>query len=153
MDGSADSFRLAMLIREIYSISMHSVDECLKESGLTHQQVIVVKLLAHNGTMTVSDLCRHMSLTKGTVSGMLTRLADRGYIEKYKKEDDLRNTYVRFTQKGMTFALEFRDQMTRSFDEIFTGSSDEELAEIETSLRKLSSMLNKQKGATNAKDI
>jgi DNA-binding MarR family transcriptional regulator len=145
MDRSADSFRLAMLIREIYSLSMHSVDECLKESGLTHQQVIVVKLLAHNGSLTVSDLCRLMSLSKGTVSGMLTRLADRGYIEKYKKEDDLRNTYVRFTTMGRDFAFEFRDQMTSSFDGIFSESSEEDLMEIEASLRKLALMLNKTK--------
>lgn len=145
MDRRADSFRLAMLIREIYSMSMHSVDECLGESGLTHQQVIVVKLIAHNGDMTVSDLCSHMSLSKGTVSGILTRLAERGYIEKYKKEDDLRNTYVRFTTKGSDFALEFRDMMKRSFDGIFGESSDEDLAEIEASLRKLVSMLTKNK--------
>lgn len=145
MDRSTDSFRLAMLIREIYSLSMHSVDECLKESGLTHQQVIVVKLLAHNGALTVSDLCRMMSLSKGTVSGMLTRLTDRGYIEKYKKEDDLRNTYVRFTKMGRNFALEFRDQMTSSFDGIFSESSEEDLVEIEASLRKLALMLNMTK--------
>ncbi|ETA79466.1 MarR family winged helix-turn-helix transcriptional regulator [Youngiibacter fragilis] len=145
MDRRADSFRLAMLIREIYSLSMHSVDECLSESGLTHQQVIVVKLIAHNGAMTVSDICRHMSLSKGTVSGILTRLAERGYIEKYKNEEDLRNTYIRFTSKGSDFALEFRDQMTRSFDGIFIDSSDKDLAEIEDSLRKLVSMLKKSK--------
>lgn len=145
MDRRADSFRLAMLIREIYSLSMQSVDDSLGESGLTHQQVIVVKLIAHKGEMTVSELCRHMSLSKGTVSGILSRLAERGYIEKYKKEDDLRNTYVRFTTKGRDFALEFRDQMTRSFDGIFGESSDKDLAEIEDSLRKLVSMLKKSK--------
>lgn len=145
MDRRADSFRLAMLIREIYSLSMHSVDDSLGESGLTHQQVIVVKLLAHKGDMTVSDICRNMSLSKGTVSGILTRLSDRGYIEKYKKEDDLRNTYVRFTTMGRDFAMEFRDRMTKSFDGIFGESTDKDLSEIEDSLRKLLAMLKKSK--------
>ena len=41
-----DSFEIAMLIKEIYSSTMGKVSEGLKESGLTHQQITVIKLIA-----------------------------------------------------------------------------------------------------------
>lgn len=44
-----DSFEIAMLIKEIYSNTMGIVSESLKESGLTHQQIMIIKLIAHRG--------------------------------------------------------------------------------------------------------
>ncbi len=70
-----------MLLKELYSKTMYTVEENFKENGLTHQQIIVIKLIAHNQELTISQLCDEMSLAKGTVSGIISRLEQIGYIE------------------------------------------------------------------------
>lgn len=141
MNLNFDSFRIAMLIKEIYSKSMHVVDENLKNSGLTHQQIIVIKLIAHNKEMTISDICEEMSLSKGTISGIVTRLEQYGYFEKVKYDDDRRNTYIRFSPEGIEFAKSFRLTIQESFDKIFKDCTEEELREFVKVLRNISSKI------------
>lgn len=81
MKSNYDCFRIAMLLKELYSKTMYTVEENFKENGLTHQQIIVIKLVAHNQELTISQLCDEMSLAKGTVSGIISRLEQIGYIE------------------------------------------------------------------------
>lgn len=81
MKSNYDCFRIAMLLKELYSKTMYTVEENFKENGLTHQQIIVIKLIAHNQELTISQLCDEMSLAKGTVSGIISRLEQIGYIE------------------------------------------------------------------------
>ncbi|CUQ13296.1 MarR family transcriptional regulator [Clostridium baratii] len=132
-----DSFEIAMLIKEIYANTMGIVSENLKESGFTNQQIMVIKLIAHNGQVTISQLCDEMFLAKGTVSGIVKRLEEAGYVRKIKNEEDKRNTYVTFSDKGMEFAKKFRNDINKSFDEIFRNFTEEEIVEVKSNLLKL----------------
>ncbi|SFA89159.1 MarR family winged helix-turn-helix transcriptional regulator [Clostridium frigidicarnis] len=132
-----ESFEIAMLIKEVYSSTMNIVSNSLKDSGLTHQQIMIIKLVAHNKEVNLSRLCEEMSLSKGTVSGIVQRLEDIGYIEKVKYENDKRNTYVRFSKRGLEFANEFRNKINESFDKIFENFTEEEVKEVKEGLLKL----------------
>ncbi|MBD5642426.1 MarR family transcriptional regulator [Clostridium botulinum] len=132
-----DCFEIAMLIKEVYASTMGIVSNSLKDSGLTHQQIMVIKLIAHNGQVNISQLCDEMSLVKGTVSGIVTRLESAGYVKKIKNENDKRNTYVTFSDKGLKFAKEFREEINKSFDKIFSNFTDEEIMELRNNLIKV----------------
>lgn len=129
-----DSFEIAMLIKEIYSSTMGIVSESLKDSGLTHQQIMIIKLIAHSGQVTISKLCDEMHLAKGTVSGIVSRMESMGYIEKIKNDEDKRNTYITFSYKGKEFAKEFRKTINDSFDKIFENFTEEEVEEVKKNL-------------------
>ena len=132
-----DCFEIAMLIKEVYASTMGIVSNNLKDSGFTHQQIMVIKLIAHNGQVNISQLCDEMSLAKGTVSGIVTRLESAGYVKKIKNENDKRNTYITFSDKGLKFAKEFREEINKSFDKIFSNFTDEEIMELRNSLIKV----------------
>ncbi|NFS30120.1 MULTISPECIES: MarR family transcriptional regulator [unclassified Clostridium] len=133
----SDSFEIAMLIKEIYSSTVGAVSCGLKEIGLTHQQIMVIKLIAHNKKVNISELCEDMSLSKGTVSGIVTRLESLGYVKKIKLENDKRNTYVTFSNKGLEFAKEYKNKINESFDKVFKNLTEEEIKEVKSSLLKL----------------
>ncbi|MBN1066293.1 MarR family transcriptional regulator [Clostridium botulinum] len=133
----SDSFEIAMLIKEIYSSTVGAVSCGLKEIGLTHQQIMVIKLIAHNKKVNISELCEEMSLSKGTVSGIVTRLESLGYVKKIKLENDKRNTYVTFSDKGLEFAKEYKNKINESFDKVFKNLTEEEIKEVKSSLLKL----------------
>ncbi|ACA55279.1 MarR family transcriptional regulator [Clostridium botulinum] len=132
-----DCFEIAMLIKEVYASTMGIVSNSLKDSGFTHQQIMVIKLIAHNGQVNISQLCDEMSLAKSTVSGIVTRLESAGYVKKIKNENDKRNTYVTFSDKGLKFAKEFREEINKSFDKIFSNFTNEEIMELRNNLIKV----------------
>ncbi len=78
-----------------------------------------------------------MSLAKGTVSGIVSRMEKAGYVKKVKDEHDNRNTYVTFSDKGIEFAKEFRKEINSSFDKVFENFTYDEIKEIKNSLIKL----------------
>lgn len=132
-----NSFEIAMLIKEIYASTIEIVSNNLKESGLTHQQIMVIKLIAHNGKVNISQLCDEMFLAKGTVSGIVKRLESQGYVKKIKYDEDKRNTYVTFSDKGIEFAKNFRCEINKSFDKVFENFTDEEIKEVKNNLLNL----------------
>ena len=139
-----DSFEIAMLIKEIYASTIEIVNENLKDSNLTHQQTMVIKLIAHKGKITISELCKEMSLAKGTVSGIVSRLEAADYVKKTKLENDKRNTYVEFSTKGFEYAKKFREEINKSFDKIFENFSDDEVKETKENLIKLRNKLKRR---------
>lgn len=136
-----EAFEVAMLIQTIYSKVMHIIGNSLLDSGLTHQQIMIIKLIAHKKEINISDLCKEMSLTKGTVSGIVQRLETAGYVEKIKHNDDQRNTYVVFSEKGKQFAREFRESINDSFQSVFNNFTEEEMTDTRDFLSKLKKKL------------
>ena len=136
-----NSFEIAMLIKEIYASTIEIVNENLKESSLTHQQTMVIKLIAHKEKVTISQLCKEMSLAKGTVSGIVSRLETADYVKKVKYDNDKRNTYVEFSNKGYEYAKNFRNEINKSFDKIFENFTDEEVKKTKEDLIELRNKL------------
>ena len=69
-----EEFQVAKLINELYSKMNQIMSNQLKDTGLTHQQTMIIKLIAHNKKITISEICNEMTLSKGTVSGIVSRL-------------------------------------------------------------------------------
>lgn len=132
-----DSFKILMLIKEIYSKSMNKMENSLRNSGLTHQQIMVLKVVAHKKEINIGQLCEEMHLSKGTVSGIVNRLEQANYIKKIKYDNDKRNTYIQFSNKGIEFAKDFRIKKEETFDDVFEDLSEEEIKDIIKSLNLL----------------
>ncbi|MDY3373201.1 MAG: MarR family transcriptional regulator [Terrisporobacter othiniensis] len=139
-----NSFEIAMLIKEIYASTIEIVNDNLKESGLTHQQTMVIKLIAHKEKISISELCKEMSLAKGTISGIVSRLEAADYVKKVKCDNDKRNTYVEFSTKGYEYAKNFRNEINKSFDKIFENFTDDEVKETKENLIKLRDKLKRR---------
>ncbi|CAG9710501.1 MarR family winged helix-turn-helix transcriptional regulator [Clostridium neonatale] len=140
-----DSFEVAMLIKEIYANTMGTVSKSLRESGLTNQQIMVIKLIAHNKQVNISQLCEEMSLSKGTISGIVARLEKADYVKKIKDENDKRNTYVAFSDKGFEFAKNFIEEINGSFDKVFENFTEEEVKQVKDALTKLRNKIKENK--------
>ena len=140
-----DSFEVAVLIKEIYANTMGTVSKSLRESGLTNQQIMVIKLIAHNKQVNISQLCEEMSLSKGTISGIVARLEKADYVKKIKDEKDKRNTYVAFSDKGFEFVKNFIEEINGSFDKVFENFTEEEVKQVKDALTKLRNKIKENK--------
>ncbi|MEG2198939.1 MAG: MarR family transcriptional regulator [Anaerovorax sp.] len=138
----SNSFKIMMLIREVHSLMYANIGHNMKDSGLTPQQIMVMKVIAHNKEVTPTQLCDQLSLAKATVSGMIQRLEDAGYIKRVKKEDK-RLTYIIFSEKGQHFANNFKKKMDREFSNLFKNLTETEQAQIAQALTLLAKKMEK----------
>lgn len=72
----------------------------IRSMRLTPSQFDVIVTLGDTEGLTCSELSSHTLVTKGTLTGVLNRLAKKGLIRREAVSSDKRATKVRLTQKG-----------------------------------------------------
>ena len=79
----------------------------LDEVDLTYTQYITMMALWENESMNVRELGSCLFLDSGTLTPLLKKLENKGYIMRSRSKDDERNLIVTLTDKGW----ELREQM------------------------------------------
>lgn len=72
----------------------------LKELGLTYTQYITFLVLWERDGISVSEIGSRLMLDNGTLSPMLKKMEQAGYIERKRSSDDDRVVIVSLTKKG-----------------------------------------------------
>ena len=72
----------------------------LKPLGLTYTQYIVFLVLWERDGLTVGELCERLMLDNGTISPLLKKMQQAGYVEKRRSESDDRVVVITLTQAG-----------------------------------------------------
>ena len=73
---------------------------CLKPLGLTYTQYIVFLVLWEKDGIPVGELCETLMLDNGTISPLLKKMQQAGYIKRTRSEKDDRIVIVSLTEKG-----------------------------------------------------
>ena len=88
--------------------------EGLRKSGsdLTPSQARVVFTLGDTDGMTCKDIGDITLITKGTLTGVVDRLEEKGLVERWAVEGDGRKTIVALTRRGeRVYAREFPEHV------------------------------------------
>nr|MCR5306039.1 MarR family transcriptional regulator [Oscillospiraceae bacterium] len=72
----------------------------LKPLGLTYTQYILFLVLWEKDGLTVGEICKRLMLDSGTLSPILKKLRDQGYIQKQQSTSDERSFIITLTDKG-----------------------------------------------------
>ena len=72
----------------------------LKPLGLTYTQYIVFLVLWEKDGITVGEICDRLMLDNGTLSPLLKKMQQAGYIEKKRSEEDDRVVLISLTDEG-----------------------------------------------------
>ena len=85
---------------EAYFAFVRVDDRHIRGMGLTSSQFDVVATLGNTRGMTCREITERTLVTKGTLTGVLDRLEERGILERAPAKDDRRSLLVRLTAKG-----------------------------------------------------
>ena len=72
----------------------------LDQYDLTYTQYITMMALWENESMNVRELGSALFLDSGTLTPVLKKLVNKGYLERRRSKEDERNLIVTVTQKG-----------------------------------------------------
>jgi len=113
--------------------------EGLRESrsGLTPSQARVIFTLGDTEGMTCKDIGDITLITKGTLTGVVDRLEEKGLVERWSVEGDGRKTIVALTRRGeRVYQKEFPRHIEFLKDR-FVNISEREQKQAVTLLRKI----------------
>ena len=81
----------------------------LKPLGLTYTQYIVMMALWERGEEKVGELCRRLYLDCGTITPMLKKMEENGWLTRCRCKVDERCVYVALTEKGWALQEQVKD--------------------------------------------
>ena len=90
----------------------------LDELDLTYTQYIVMMVLWEEGRVNEKFLCEALCLKTNTLTPLLKKLEDKGYIKKEKDSEDERNLVITLTKSGEALkdmALSVPQEISKEF--------------------------------------
>jgi DNA-binding MarR family transcriptional regulator len=78
----------------------------LREHGLSQGEAHILAHLAHSGAATVGELHKVLAHKRSTLTSILDRLVERGFVIREPGESDRRTFIVELTRKGRRVAME-----------------------------------------------
>ena len=81
----------------------------LKPLGLTYTQYIVFLVLWEKDGITVGELCEKLMLDNGTLSPLLKKMQQAGYVERKRSEEDDRVVVITLTEEGKALQEKAKD--------------------------------------------
>ena len=125
------------LLGKAYQKAHGEFKKLLEPYALTNLQHLVVEALVHEPGQTAGDLGKLLILDKATLSGVIQRLHESGWIEKRTDQEDARSQKLFPTEKSLTTAKKMARQRKRFDAEFLAGFSAEERLLLKRFLRDL----------------
>lgn len=108
MQDDFDNLRLSEQLCFALYAATHAITRVyrpmLAEFGLTYPQYIVLLVLFERAESTVNGIAEALRLDAATVTPLLKRLADAGWVSRERSRTDERVVVVRLTSKAETAA-------------------------------------------------
>ena len=134
--GTVTHHVLIALRKIIQSIAMNS-KSLVKRVGLTGPQLMILQEVAHAGDVSVGEVAKAISLSQGTVTGILERMQNRGLVTRRRSDTDRRRVLVQATEAGNALLETAPPLMQEAFVERFNSLPDWEQTMILSSLQRL----------------
>ena len=81
----------------------------LKQLGLTYTQYITFLVLGEKDGIPVGEICEKLMLDNGTVSPLLKKMENAGYITRSRSSEDDRVVVITLTEQGREMQVRARD--------------------------------------------
>ena len=114
---------IAILTRSFAELESQALNES-ELAELSMKQLIYLDTIARLDHPTFSDLARRLGVSKPSVTAIVGKLLQKGYVEKIQSAEDRRAFYVLLTEKGKALS-QLHENLHRRIAEHFTHALDE----------------------------
>ena len=121
---------IGFMIKQINNVYEKDLNERLKTIGITASQCAVLDYLFHTSREEVSqrDVERHLNLKNPTVTGLLKRLDEKGYILCVPNANDKRKKNIYLTEKAYDIQRRMENDRRKLDKELTRGMTKREIA-------------------------
>ena len=115
--------------------------ESVRQSGLTHAQFDIIATLGNTAGMSYKELGERTLITKGTLTGVIERLEQKGLVARQRSCDDKRSFFVRLTPCGEGLFQEVFPKVVAHGRQLFATFTDADFDEMDQALGKLKQVI------------
>lgn len=113
-------------------------DNLCEPYGLSSLQAVIILDIYHNqDNSRVTDICKRLNKSTNTISPLINRLIDRGFLLKVQDKNDSRVFNIKLTKKTLEIANEISVDVLDYTYPMFDSLTQEEFDNIYLSLLKL----------------
>jgi DNA-binding MarR family transcriptional regulator len=113
-------------------------DELCEPYGLSSiQAVIILDIYHHPGETRVTDICKRLHKSTNTISPLINRLVQKGYLKKKVSSEDARVTNIYLTDKTKEMATNILVDVSDYTWPFFESLSQEQFDQIYDALKLL----------------
>ena len=109
----------------------------IRTLGLTPAQFDIIATLGNTDGMSCKELGERTLITKGTMTGVLNRLEQKGLLIRHESPDDGRSWITRLTRNGQGLFEDIFPRHLAHLDPLFASFSDSELNSMQLHLNRL----------------
>jgi len=113
--------------------------------GLTIPQLICLRTLARIGEMTPGNLAKEVSLSQGTITGIIDRLTARQLVERERSTKDRRQVLLAITPTGREMIENAPSPLQEQFAQQLVALPEENQHIIHTVLKQIIRMMKAEK--------
>ena len=138
------SFHYLIMINQ--ALFQKKVLNKLMQIGLTSGQPKVLEYLSfHNGSMQ-KDIAHGCQIDPATLTGILERMEEKGFVERRIMNGNRRSSYVFLTEKGRENSEKVEDVFLEIETEVFKGIDENEKTQFMNVFSKIcANMMDKEK--------
>lgn len=139
-----DSAKLVVALSRCHNLIFTLIEKNVRSYGLTVSEFGVLEALLHNGDMPVQKLCKKVLVTSGSMTYIVGKLEEKGYVKRRQCENDGRVWYVTLTEGGRTFISTIYPIHESFLKEILSELEAENKKELFQELFRMKKTLEKQ---------
>lgn len=131
--------QIGFLVKQINNIYEKNLNERLKKLGITSSQCAVLDFLFYTNEDEVSqkDVEKALSLKNPTVTGILKRLDEKGFILCVPNAKDKRKKNIYLTEKAYDIQRHMEANRKKLDNELTRGMSKKEIASLTKGIEKM----------------
>ncbi|HDR5349689.1 MarR family transcriptional regulator [Bacillus cereus] len=95
---------------------------------LSKTEVFCLLWMERNTDITMTKIADLLDIPMSTTTGVVNRLVKKGYIERYRDENDRRIVLIRLTENGVMLVQEVKQNAAHYFSLVTEALSEEEKA-------------------------
>ena len=132
---------LANIRRIIRAVDLHS-KVLLKEYGLTGPQLMILNEIGKSNQLSVTEIAKQISLSQATVTNILSRLEQQGFVIRIRGQSDKRKVYIEASEKTRKILDRKPSLLQVDFVNRFNRLKDWEQSLLLSSLQRIAAMMN-----------
>ncbi|MEC5385373.1 MarR family transcriptional regulator [Uliginosibacterium sp. H3] len=133
--GHEDS--LGFLISKLKGLMMQALEAGLADLDITAAQGVILIRLGREPVSTAAALCRHSGYDTGSMTRMIDRLEDKGFIARERSTEDRRVINLKMTESGQVIRAEVLKRACEMMEPRLEGFSVDEFVLLKSLLRRV----------------
>jgi MarR family 2-MHQ and catechol resistance regulon transcriptional repressor len=136
-EESNSALKLFIVLSRAHKVIHECSNQFFQENGLNPTEFAVLELLYHKGKQPLQKIGNKILLASGSITYVVDKLEDRGYITRVSSPTDRRVTFAEITDEGNSFMDELFPRHEAQLVELMGALSEEEKDQVIELLKKL----------------